>query len=364
MAALGAVKGEEDPMRRLKPDSEPRDRSGPVPAARADWREVETRGFAVVPGFLSSAECEELLVEWRAVASDAGALANPNNTSRVVSSAARERLGPRLAGAMDRVAACTSTRVDRIRGGQFYATGLGIDFDWHNDHDAYFHTQDFISYLNFWIPIQKPDPARSGVALLPHDRLRARDPALAAWLHGHGAISTRSLGDRTEFFDAERDEVAYLDTPLDDLCESPRVGPGDLVLMRGDLLHRTQDVVTERVAVSFRCVSSRSVISRARLMRMSFHKFNVMAGNRLAFVKRFAAFSIAGKEVMTVAESEAILEVLSARIAEVCRASGRDSPTSDELRAIVHDLAIERRLSSGTARPHRKTQPSARGAGR
>lgn len=313
------------------------------PAPVAGWHEIDARGFTVVPSFLSPSECADLMGEWARIADEPGARANPNNASIRVPRAAQERLAPRLLAAMEGIASCSESRVDRVRVGQFYATARGIEFGWHNDHDAYFHTQDFINYLNFWIPIQKPDRSRSGVAVVPHDTLRAHQPALAQWLRGHGGITVRSIDGRSILYDSERSESFELDGSLDDYAVAPAVGPGDLVLMRGDVLHRTQDARTERVAVAFRCISSRSVLTKERLTHMGFHKFNVMSGNRMAFALRFAAFELAGRDTLTVAESEELCSTLAARLADDGARSGREPPTNERFREIVLDMARERR---------------------
>ena len=309
------------------------------PDSSGEWSDIDERGFAVKPSFLSPMVCAELVDEWSRLRDDPGARANPNNTSVRIPSETQERLTPLLTAVMEEVAGGTGSRVDRVRVGQFYATDLGISFGWHNDHDAFFHTQDFINYLNFWIPIQKPERTRSGIAVVPHDVLRERRPALARWVRGHGGITVRSRNGRSMLYDSERSESVELEGLLDQYAEVPPVGAGDLVLMRGDLLHRTQDIETSRIAVAFRCISSSSVLSKDRLTRMGFHKFNVMSGNRMAFALRFAAFELAGRDTMTVAESEELCDVLASRIAEDCARLGRETPTNERFREIVLDMA-------------------------
>jgi hypothetical protein len=300
----------------------------------AEWHEIQTKGFVVVPSFLSPGECEELVAEFRGVANDPTGR-NPNYNLRSLRAETRKRLKPRILAVAAQVAACTTTKVDVVRGSNYYASELGIKFPWHNDHDSYFFSQDFINYLNYWIPIQKPDKQRSGICLAPFDALTERFPELATWASGNGSIVARQRKDRTIFYDSDRLESFEIPGFLDEVAATPEVAAGDLIVMRGDLLHRTQDLDTDRIAISLRTLSSQSTISRSRMTQMGYHKFNLMAAARMDFAKRLATFEIANKDVLKVAECEAIEASLTMKIAELCARLKTAAPTNEQFRMLV-----------------------------
>lgn len=54
------------------------------------------------------------------------------------------------------------------------------------------------------------------------------------------------------------DEIEHFTFDINDLKESPKLKSGDLLLMRGDLIHKTQDQNTKRIALSTRCINGNS----------------------------------------------------------------------------------------------------------
>jgi len=64
----------------------------------------------------------------------------------------------------------------------------------------------------------------------------------------------------------QKEHTRYLvDFDLDALAVTPSLSAGDLLLMRGDLIHKTQDADTQRVSTSIRVTYSKKTITRERL---------------------------------------------------------------------------------------------------
>jgi len=155
------------------------------------------------------------------------------------------------------------------------ADGTGETFDIHTDRLAYYLVQDFSQYLNFWFPIVKPDPTKSGLVVIPRDVLKEKDPSIFEATDCRGAAEY--LGFRPNGFEYEADGAFKQLTPqvdLNDLAIVPSVSPGDVLLVRGDVLHGTQDNDTDRIALSIRAINPNYVVKQSVFLTMSKHKYD------------------------------------------------------------------------------------------
>jgi hypothetical protein len=265
---------------------------------QVDWSAMETRGAVVVPGFLDAPLLEALRGDY----GSRRQLANRNLGLKEVSAALAERVRDRLLAVARHVRASTGIRADLLTGGQYFAIELGVDEPWHQDHESYFLYQQHYHYLNFWIPIFKPEPSRSNLAFVPHDALAARAPALHARLRGGGATRALPDGTRSVILSDDRGGRTPLDFALDELAVIPALHAGDLLLLRGDVLHRTQDATTARVSVSFRMIDSTSPVSRRRLTSGSAKKLGMMLKNPWPYGRALHCFRRAGRDEVAVRE--------------------------------------------------------------
>jgi ectoine hydroxylase-related dioxygenase (phytanoyl-CoA dioxygenase family) len=152
----------------------------------------------------------------------------------------------------------------RIEGAVFFATEGGIDFKWHQDHESFFVNQSHRNYVNFWAPVIKPDRSKSNLSVIPADNFRQRRPDLWDRLEWGGAASAVWRDGTTIISDDFRGGLhGTLDFRLEELAETPELDAGDVLLMRGDLFHQTQDADTTRVAVSVRVSDGRHTVTRA-----------------------------------------------------------------------------------------------------
>jgi hypothetical protein len=95
-----------------------------------------------------------------------------------------------------------------------------------------------------------------------------------------------------------------------ELAETPLLSPGDLLLLRGDVVHKTQDASTDRVAISFRTIDADLPIVRSKLADGGATKYMSMIKNRTAYQSVIDAFDVAGKTEMTSGEFWPIYERL------------------------------------------------------
>jgi ectoine hydroxylase-related dioxygenase (phytanoyl-CoA dioxygenase family) len=64
--------------------------------------------------------------------------------------------------------------------------------------------------------------------------------------------------------DDETGVVTALDFNPNDISINIECNPGDAVIMRGDLLHKTQDQKDKRLAVSIRCYQSDTILTKEK----------------------------------------------------------------------------------------------------
>jgi len=259
--------------------------------------DLPSKGYVVVRQFLGESERLVLLRDYE---NPQAFVANGNYDVVPASPAIAMRFSGKLQRMCEIIAAQTGIQADLTTDVVYFATTNGIRFPWHQDHEDYFSFYDHVNYLNFYIPIAKPSASRSNVCVIPFDRLFQSIPMQVDAVLGKGARTFSPLENTTEVRDDETDERTTWPINIEDLCETPQLEAGDLLILRGDMIHRTQDADTKRVAVSFRRQSSASVVNRRRLMSGGVTKRQFMKQNSLRFSQILRYFAEADTEELTV----------------------------------------------------------------
>ena len=129
-----------------------------------------------------------------------------------------------------------------------------INLTFHQDHDHFFLTEYNRTHLNFWIPLVKPSHTETGLRVIPWDRLGEKSPRLFNLCRRSGASSLYSLRDGGTLYFSDWSGVHFHEENLEieDVMETPEVGPGDLLLLRVNTIHATQTTDDRRLAVSLR----------------------------------------------------------------------------------------------------------------
>lgn len=267
------------------------------------FSDLQTRGFVVVPSFLSDAEVEDYRADF--TRQGPGEISHYNHNA--ASAAANERFTQRIENVLLQIRTETDLRVDYAWAGIYFATHRGINFPWHQDHEAYFSFQNHYDYLNFYIPIIKPRPEKSNLSVIPFDVLERECPAIHRKVVRHGSSRFMRLGRRSLAFLDDRGTVHLLPRDIEQLAVTPNLRAGDLLLLRGDIIHRTQDTDTERVALSFRASSSTAIVRRANLAKGGLYKARMMARNAATSELMFRAFDAAGKDELAAHELLALM---------------------------------------------------------
>lgn len=248
--------------------------------------QLNNAGFSVVPGFLNRSEISSELVEHLATAtkfSDGVIKDIPPNLMALI----HERIAApvtKIASEMGllidekRFGYC-AIRIDEARG----VPELKLPFDihrdpkiapggvlnWHLDHFSYFLYQDHKNWLICYLPVVKASSEFSNLAIIPDNVLKRLDPRTHARVTGRGAMRFRVVeGDTAEWFKKRfpNEEIHVGDWwAIDDFNDKtmgwklsidleqekivPELRTGDLLIMRADVIHRTNDANQSRISV-------------------------------------------------------------------------------------------------------------------
>ncbi len=276
--------------------------------AHVPFKDLETKGFVVIRSFLTEAELERCRRDF----SDQPL--HPTNLNYPVSLASPENT-TRLYARFDEVMACvratTDLQVDCPLEGWYFSTKRGIVFPWHQDSESYFTIQNHYDYLNFYIPIVKPVREKSNLCLIPFDVLEKENPDLYRKTVRSGAARFIRRGRKRVVFFDDTGRVETLGEDISRFAETPHLDAGDLLLMRGDMIHRTQDGDTARVSLSFRAASERTLITRSRLAEGGMQKAIAMVNNTELYERMFRAFDTVKADAIPLGEFKKLMPTIA-----------------------------------------------------
>ena len=268
--------------------------------------DIDKRGFLYIPSFLSSDEVALLEKDFH----DAKLEVNSNYSVRRISQGAMDHLEPKFRQMNEEIARQSTVNVDLLNDGVYFSTVAekatlaaprkgAQAFPWHQDHENYWLWNDTRNYLNYYMPVVKPVTERSNLTVVPFDRLEERAPEIVPKLLRRGATRVLGSGPRwTVKDDDQGGKVGKLDFDLAEIEETPHLSPGDLLLVRGDVIHRTQDSSTKRVAASIRYINSQTLVNRSAIARGGLAKLVMMLNARYLFEPALRCFEEAGKDVL------------------------------------------------------------------
>ncbi len=299
-------------------------------AASADGvlTDLQTKGFVVIRGFLSNAVLEGARADYGARPLNNS---NRNYGISMASAEANALLRPLVNEVLRSVREQTDLKPDLPAGAAYFATGRGINFSWHQDHESFFTIQNHYDYLNFYIPIVKPRKDKSNLCIVPFDVFEREAPKTFRRVLRGGASRFIPMGARTLVYFDDSGSVHLMKPNIEELGHTPHLDAGDLLLIRGDMVHRTQDTETFRVAMSFRASMAGAIVKRSKLVDGGLYKARMMAKNAASYRRMFAAFEAARSDEMT--------------SAELMKASANVPEPPDE-RRFIYEL-LERKLRAG-----------------
>jgi len=231
--------------------------------------DLKTKGYTVIPNFLSEDEIAVFLADYNS-AKSSNIDSHPEYVTQVNLNLPKEVLFSKLT----EVSKASGLKVDMLILGGLYTSTSSMNMQWHQDHESYYLTQQLYDYLNFYIILEKEDPLQSGLSVIPFDRLAEVLPDHVDQFLNSGAKRLEPDGDTTRVWDDENGEEWTLPVNINSIMDSPKLSAGDLLLVRGDVIHKTQDASTNRIALSIRCGDSSSPISLKKLQQGCQYKQN------------------------------------------------------------------------------------------
>jgi hypothetical protein len=245
-----------------------------------NFKQLETAGYIVIPDFLTQEELNLFKEDYLSSAD----VDNKNYLVSRCSDKVLKILIPKFENLARIVAENTNINTDRVVGTGAYFSTDKINFPWHQDHEPYYKWQDSYNALNFWIPIIKSNNNQSGLDVINFESFKHTDTKIVKEkLIGKGAKSFIPRKSSTLVNDDDAGNNFLLNTNLDDIKFSPTVSIGDLLLMRQDVIHKTQDTDDFRVSVSIRTINSNNEIFKNKFYDQCDKKMEMINNNKPGF---------------------------------------------------------------------------------
>jgi ectoine hydroxylase-related dioxygenase (phytanoyl-CoA dioxygenase family) len=205
-------------------------------------KELDIDGYTVLKNIITEPEIEKLYHAYLEIS---------NKKREIVKSLNTGILNAKIHDLMFAINTDTSLKLDVISFAVCYFDTAFYSNNWHQDHESILCYKDAFNAINLWIPLVKPDEHKSGLDIIPFSKLSPTD---ITYFKGFGARRLMSENNRTYALDdnngGHRTNFSF---DLTELSVSPAISVGDVLVMRGDTIHRSQDTNTHRIAISIRC---------------------------------------------------------------------------------------------------------------
>ena len=240
---------------------------------------LDERGFCVVPEFLSREEIDFLVAEFDA-SPDYSPVGKTKHVARHLGDKpVAGQTGALRANAMgrketyQRIRPRMETFAGRVTGAKaalyqiLYLQTPVVNLPFHQDHEQFYVTEHDPTHLNYWIPLVKPSRTEAGLRVIPWDRLGEKSPRLFNLCRRSGASRLYSLRDGGTLYFSDWSGVIWHEenVEIEDVMETPEVGPGDLLLLSVNTIHATQMTDDRRLAVSLRTCDPETPIDWHRM---------------------------------------------------------------------------------------------------
>lgn len=263
-----------------------------------DLTKLETDGYLVLKNFLTFEEVSLLKNDYQLQP-----LVNNNNYPlKISSSEATNEIKKKVKNILDDISNSTSLKVDKILNNSIYTDTSLKKYPWHQDHESFYIFQQHKNYLNFFITFIKPNKSESGLNIIPFDKLKEKSQFYFDKICGSGATTFIIKENITQVSNNETGEKYTLPFRLDEIKISPELEETDLLIIRGDVIHQTQQGLSTRVAISIRCTNSSSLISKEKLYQGCRIKSKYLENNPAPYEKLNNIFEKYSKNEITALE--------------------------------------------------------------
>jgi len=218
---------------------------------QCNFKDLENSGYMIIPNFLERETIEKMKDDYSVQKKLFLEKTDTVKKHSIIKSGFN--LSAQLAAVISQIRRDTDLNIGNPMSESYFDNQV-TQFPWHQDHEPYFKSRDLYNAVNFWIPIIKPSLTKSGISLLPQTVLQQRCPGVfAGKIIGKGAKVLMPYLTYTKMRDDDIHEEIILPFNIEDVAITPVMAEGDLLIFRQDVIHKTQDFGTERVAYSTRC---------------------------------------------------------------------------------------------------------------
>jgi len=242
-----------------------------------NYQDLNECGFVVVPNFLTDEEIKILEEDYNTSTAEYGKYGGIKEVSTYV----MHEFANKLQLTLSDTRKTSLVKADTIISSGLYVNNKKSYFPWHQEHESWYVENSSINHLNFYIPIKKEYSNKSGISLIPNNAL----PDYSINIINKGARRFFPGENSTLVIDDDLGDSFTLPVNIENHAVSPNILPGDLLLMRGDVIHKTQDNETERHAVSIRCTFSNIMINKTRLFSGCKAKLEYLDNNKQIYSK-------------------------------------------------------------------------------
>jgi len=249
-------------------------------------RELTSNGFVVLKGFASPRDIPGEVVDFIRSAK--------TNLDGTIWPLPRFPQAAALEHSLDQMIAAVAAKLGIAATSRGTTSAIRVipgkgGLDWHLDHGTYYYTHNAVDHLICYVPVFKPSSAASNVAILPYPVLRRADPAAYDRLKDRGAVDLVKLKEEATLLRVRKRVINPRSLAIGDWVvldnyhygrqsfklnldpEEHRVVPqletGDFLMFRADVLHRTEDTKTERIALRLDAFPSQPLDRWARLYK-------------------------------------------------------------------------------------------------
>ncbi len=258
-----------------------------------DYLSLNRKGYLVIPNILSVEDLEQMRNDYAAI-KHKFEFENPENKNyKLLPGKIQDTVYQKLNVQLRNVSVFSNLKIDTFFSKAItYFDSEFLNFNWHIDHEMYYMYQHPNRILNFWVPLIKPEPTTSGLTILPHDVFKRLSPDIfEERILNHGAKRFRVREGKTILYDDEIGDTVTIDFDFNEYSVTPSVMPGDLLILKGDVVHRSQEESVNRVAFSIRAIDEDVVITKEKFNSGCQYKKQMIENNVMCYSRFDDAYS-------------------------------------------------------------------------
>jgi len=259
--------------------------------------DLQTKGYVIIPNFLTEKEIQVFLDDYKDQCDNITDTTDHDVYIADVSKLASSSIHKKIFEILNQL----NFDVDTIIPGGYYTNTKEGIMEWHQDHGNYYLFQQSYNYLNFYIPIEKPNKSLSGLSIIPMNSLEELSKEYFLALLNSGARRFYTKNNSTQVHDDETDNVWTMPINIDNIKSNPDLSVGDLIIIRGDVIHKSQDDITKRIAISIRATNGSALVSKGKILtggKMKQQMFENFSQRVIGIFEKLNKEEISAREIL------------------------------------------------------------------